>query len=203
MGLTDAARAYGTMEQGTLDLAPRSRFNFRLELLVKDTASSSLVFERIKSVSLPSISFDTQIANQYNQKRVVQTKINYGTCSVTFYDTYDNRFFDLIQSPYIKNYYHNGKGIENESQTISDNVITDTFSIGNKGYYLVDSDSPRYYIEEAKLSLLGPSENRKLYRMKNCMITDISGDNLDYSDSNPVEITVTFQPEYVDIIKTS
>lgn len=203
MGLTDAARAYGTMEQGTLDLAPRSRFNFRLELFLNRETDSRLLFERVKSVNLPNISFDTRIANQYNQKRVVQSKINYGPSTVTFYDTYDNDFANNVQKPYISNYYNNGNGIENQNQLIRDSVISDTFSIENKGYTLINSDKPRYYIAFVSITLLGPGNNTRIYRMKNCMITDINGDNLDYSDSNPVEITVSFQPEYVDIIDSN
>lgn len=199
MGLTDAANAYGTMEQGTLDLAPRSRFNFSLELFLNRETDNYFKFERIKSVNLPNISFDTQIANQYNQKRVIQKKINYGPTTITFYDTYNNDFVNNIQKPYISNYYNNGNGIENRNQLIRDSVISDTFSIENKGYTLINSDKPRYYIELIIIKLLGPGNNRRVYQMKNCMITDINGDNLDYSDSNPVEITVSFQPEYVDI----
>ena len=195
MGLTDAAKAYGTMEQGTLALAPRSRFNFRLEII---TANDSLLFERIKSVNLPNISFDTQIANQYNQKRVIQSKINYGQATVTFYDTYDNDFVNIIQKPYISNYYHNGKGISNSKQLYLPSVIGG-FDNEEKGYSLTSSNN-RYFIDKILIEILGPSDFARFYVMTNCMITDINGDNLDYSDSNPVEITATFQPEYVDII---
>lgn len=194
MGLTDAANAYGTMEQGTLDLAPRSRFNFRLEII---TANDSFLFERIKSVNLPNITFDTQIANQYNQKRVIQSKINYGQCTVTFYDTYDNDFVNNIQKPYISNYYHNGKGISNSEQLYLPSVIGG-FNNGEKGYTLT-SPNNRYFIDKILIEILGPGDFVRFYVMKNCMITDINGDNLDYSDSNPVEITATFQPEYIDI----
>lgn len=40
----------------------------------------------VKDVKLPSYTLDTAIKNQYNRKRIVQTKINYDPVQVTFHD---------------------------------------------------------------------------------------------------------------------
>ena len=40
----------------------------------------------VKSVKLPSFSFDTDIMNQYNRKRIIQSKIKYEPVDVTFHD---------------------------------------------------------------------------------------------------------------------
>lgn len=200
--ITSAANAYGTMEQGTLDLAPRSRFNYVVEIQRNGERSPDR-YERIRNVSLPNISYDTQIANQYNVKRVIQSRINYGPSTIVFYDTYDNDVLKKLVYPYNANYYHNGAGIQQNliglTEVYTNSVIPDNFD--NKlGYTLTDNDN-RYYIDSVRIHILGPAAAERVYVLKNCLITDISGDTLDYSDSQPVEISITFQPEKVDILE--
>jgi len=194
---------------------PRFKFNFKIEMQIANTQT---VFERVKSVVLPDINFDTQIVNQYNIRRVVQTRMNYGTCSIVFYDTLDNHFLNKVAIPYSKNYYHNGSGLEflpNSDSANTTSYITQGSTGINDfntsvGYTLTNGTTTnRYLIPKIIIQKVGPDRansdanalkaNESFYILTNCMITSISGDTLDYSDSQFIQHSVTFQPERVEI----
>lgn len=61
----------------------------------------------VKTVKLPSYTFQTQDYNQYNRKRVVQTKIKYDTVDITFHDDNDNMINNLWYR-YYTYYYGDG-----------------------------------------------------------------------------------------------
>lgn len=202
MGISYTNKVYGNL--GTLPIdqvmvkVPRFKFNFLLQIQLNDPRSI-IDFERVRSVTIPDISFDTKIVNQYNIKRVVQSKMNYGTCTVVFYDTYDSDFLKKIALPYTKNYYNNGQGTGIITDTSAKQVSTvaDTFS-GNTGLTATSREN-RYFIPEIRIKKVGPVGYDYYHIMKNCMITNIAGDTMDYSDSQPVQFTVTFQPERVEL----
>jgi hypothetical protein len=59
----------------------------------------------VKEIKLPSFKFQTQQFNQYNRKRIVQTKINYDPIDVTFHDDNGDTINSLWQAYY--SYYYN------------------------------------------------------------------------------------------------
>lgn len=59
----------------------------------------------VKSVKLPSFSIKTFDLNQYNRKRIIQTKINYENINITFHDDSNNvitKLWDAYYSYYFK-----------------------------------------------------------------------------------------------------
>jgi len=206
MGIGFLDKVYGNLgTTGTNQVmakVPRFKFNFLLQIQLADQPSM-IDFERVRSVTIPDISFDTKIVNQYNIKRVVQTKMNYGTCSVVFYDTYDSDFLQKIVLPYTRNYYNNGQGtgIISDASARQVSVEADTFS-GNIGLTTTSLQN-RYFIPEIRIKKVGPTLYNSFHIMKNCLITNIAGDTLDYGDSQPVQFTVTFQPERVEIFNNT
>ena len=207
MGISFSDKVYGNLGITTgnpvMFKIPRFKFNFLLQIQLADQPSM-INFERVRSVTIPDISFDTKIVNQYNIKRVVQTKMNYGTCSITFYDTYDSDFLRKIVLPYTRNHYNNGEGtsiITDSSTRLVSTVNVDNFS-GNIGLTPTSLEN-RYFIPEIRIKKVGPSDYDFYHIMKNCLITNIAGDTLDYGDSQPVQFTVTFQPERVEIFNNT
>lgn len=203
MGFYNNTKDYGSLEGGTgifPERLPRLKFNFVLEITLSESSKAEQ-FDRVKSATLPDITFDTQIVNQYNIKRVIQTKMNYGPCTVVFYDTYDNDFYNKIMLPYTKNYYNKNEGIfaTTSISAKTNSVIPDTFS-QDFGYKAVSDATNRYYIPQIIIAKVGSDGKRFSHIMSNCMITSISGDTLDYSDSQPIQYTVTFQPERVELV---
>jgi len=114
-----ADMAFGTVTDynRTLTDVPRLKFQFVVEFkttlgigsgdknyreMIKDL---SLV---VQSVELPSFQFDTQTLNQYNRKRIIQTKMNWNPISISFHDTRDNKWLNVWKE-YMKFHYKDGR----------------------------------------------------------------------------------------------
>jgi hypothetical protein len=170
---------------------PRLKYNFTLLLdLYND---STREFQRVSSASAASYSVDSTIMNQYNHKRVVQTRLNYDPITVSFYDTYDNQWHALMQS-YLGHYFNQGKGISltpNEgNSTVVPNFET------NFGF---TPNAIRNFFPQIRIIQNGYRDQYRNTVLVNPIITSIQGDTLDYSDSQPVKYTVTFQPESIQV----
>lgn len=61
----------------------------------------------VKDVKLPSYSIKTQQLNQYNRKRIVQTKISYDPVTITFHDDNFSKVTQMWEG-YYKYYYRDG-----------------------------------------------------------------------------------------------
>jgi len=59
----------------------------------------------VKDVKLPTFTFNTTQLNQYNRKRIIQTKIKYEPIDITFHDDNANQINKLWQAYYT--YYYN------------------------------------------------------------------------------------------------
>jgi hypothetical protein len=215
MSITLANQFYGTMDHGgdyinpsPMVLSPRLKFKYTVTFLGFDEFAFPL-----KSVSIPDITFDSKVVQQYNIKRVVQQKINYGQATMTLVDTFDNRFTDSIYIPYVSNYYNSGKGIsqpnissqkspvvavKNNTEVIlipaPDPVPEFSTSLG----YTAPLNSQRFNIPSIQITLDG-GPNPKVYTLHNCFFVSINNDTLDYADSQPVMYTLTIQPELITL----
>jgi hypothetical protein len=203
MSITVANQFYGSMDHGG-DLVNPSpmvsspRLKFKYTATFEGFESVNVPFP-LKSVTIPDISFETKVVQQYNIKRVVQQKINYGQATMTLVDTFDNRFTDNIYIPYVSNYYNNGKGISLPNTSIQPSqkspVIGDfSTTLG----YTAPSNTNRFNIPSIKIALDG-GPNPKVYTLHNCFFVTINNDTLDYEQSQPVMYTLTIQPELITI----
>lgn len=96
-GLRDYTHASRTFRTNAYELKPRFKFLFHVSFTINvqeipalkgafgdgDVSNLSLV---VKTVDLPKYNIATETLNQYNRKRVVQTKINYDPVTLTFHD---------------------------------------------------------------------------------------------------------------------
>lgn len=190
--LNKAQDVFRSDAEGTLDLIPRQRFNFTLSIEQTDITETYL---RVVSASIPSYSYDTMIANQYNKKRVIQSKINYDPVTVTFIDTFDNQFINFIER-YNKNYYNNNNGISTFVDVGSTSEVIDPQFTTEMGFN-VTSAANRYMIKNIKLVQEG--QKKRTWNLKNPIITSVQSDTLAYSDSSPTQFTVQFQPESTSV----
>ena len=190
--LNKAQDVFRSDAEGTLDLIPRQRFNFTLSIEQTDITETYL---RVVSASIPSYSYDTMIANQYNKKRVIQSKINYDPVTVTFIDTFDNQFINFIER-YNKNYYNNNNGISTFVDVGSTSEVIDPQFTTEMGFN-VTSATKRYMIKNIKLVQEG--QKKRTWNLKNPIITSVQSDTLAYSDSSPTQFTVQFQPESTSV----
>lgn len=87
----------------------------------------------VNSVKLPSYSFNTTQLNQYNRKRVIQTKIRYEPVSIVFHDDNGSMITKMWEA-YYKYYYGDGskpkvvfagnRGNDSAIQTGAGGVVT-------------------------------------------------------------------------------
>jgi hypothetical protein len=107
--LRDYQHAAKTFLSNGYELAPRNKFLFHvyfnvnlniptLKTALKDDVSKIGLL--VKTVKLPSFNISVDSMNQYNRKRLVQTKIDYQPCDITFHDDSG----DLIRNLWY-NYY--------------------------------------------------------------------------------------------------
>ena len=96
--LRDYTHASKTFRSNGYELAPRYKFlfhtffnmNFReipgLQNVFNSGADRNILSLAVKSVDLPKFQFDIETKNQYNRKRLIQTKINYEPVTITLHD---------------------------------------------------------------------------------------------------------------------
>ena len=112
-GLRDYTHASNTFVSGNYNLLPRFKFLFyvyfnvnlnipALKNLISGSSPLSTVGYLVKTAQLPSYEIDVQTLNQYNRKRLVQTKINYQPSQIVFND--DNS--DLIRNMWYQYYQY-------------------------------------------------------------------------------------------------
>ena len=93
--------AYSTQNDGgPLTAVPRQKFQFVIEFKSTVTTLQDQLDKLkliIRSAELPSWSFDSQTLNQYNRKRVIQTRANFQPVTITFMDTRDNKWQNVFK----------------------------------------------------------------------------------------------------------
>lgn len=104
--LRDYTHASKTFRTNSYQYSPKLKFLFHVYFDINeavypikqnDTNNLSLT---VKNVQLPTYNFDTHVMNQYNRKRIVQTKIKYDPIQIAFHD--DN--LNLVRNMWF-NYY--------------------------------------------------------------------------------------------------
>jgi hypothetical protein len=104
--LRDYTHASKTFRPNAYQYAPKFKFLFHVYFEINQSAYAVGLPQganfglAVKSVKLPSYNFDTHQLNQYNRKRIVQTKIKYDPVDINFHDDNGN----LIRNMWY-NYY--------------------------------------------------------------------------------------------------
>jgi hypothetical protein len=191
--LTDAMKWYNL---GGLKAA-RLKFHFKVEIFsAQYTAElqtpARLIFDAVRTIELPKYSIETEVANAWNVRQPIPTKINFEPISISFTDTLDNRF-----QTFIKNYMN----------IISGNFAPQTKSMrkGFDGFGIrmleTGKDCPidkivitRFYGADADRENLQTPSVVTLWRPK---IVDVQHDTLDYSVSEAITWQVSLRYESV------
>ena len=111
-GLRDYDHAAKTFRSSGYDLAPRNKFLFHVYFNLNTNipavanlvsgGKGSTIGLMVKSAQLPGYTIDVAQMNQYNRKRLVQTRINYNPAQIIFND--DNS--DLIRNMWYQYYQY-------------------------------------------------------------------------------------------------
>ena len=108
---THASKTFG-VSGGSYNLAPRNKFlfyvYFNLNTSIPAVANlvsggkSGVIGLMVKTAQLPSYQIDVGTMNQYNRKRLIQTKINYNPAQIVFNDDHS----DLIRNMWYQYYQY-------------------------------------------------------------------------------------------------
>ncbi len=144
----------------------------------------------VKTIDKPSIDFDIKEYNEYNRKRLVYEKINYGPVKITFYDVKENpvqQFFfaylKMINNNFLcKDYTHYNKKIVTNK---FDTDITDWGFSTDSNFRLIDKISIcEFYMDKMMV-----------YTLENPVIKSINFGTNKMGSFNANEINITFQYE--------
>jgi hypothetical protein len=108
--LRDYTHAAKTFRPNAYQYAPKFKFLFHVDFEINENAYAAGNLEganfglAVKTVKLPSYKFDTHTMNQYNRKRIVQTKIKYDPIDIQFHDDNGNIITKLWYNYYT--YYY-------------------------------------------------------------------------------------------------
>lgn len=230
-----AANAYGLNKSDLSNGTPRHKFEFFVKIkfntqlsefvraFLKDN-DQDIVHTMIKSITMPSMSIETEVLNQYNKKRISQSAISYNPISITFHDSVEGRTLRLWEM-YYEYYFKDGLANEkinagtdkptsffdafvgaftgtggttltrNPSEFTND-IIKDKF-VDNYGYNLRRVGNQKYLIEAIEIYQIhgGKFSRTDVIRPR---VTNFSHDTLDYEDSQGlVEMKLDFEYEGV------
>jgi hypothetical protein len=180
-GLRDYTHAAKTFRAGGYDLAPRNKFlfyvYFNLNTSIPAVANlvsggkSSTIGLMVKTAQLPGYTVDVQTMNQYNRKRLVQTKINYNPAQIVFNDDSNdlirNMWYQYYQYYYSDPTYKYGN-TPNQSGTLGQIQIPAV--LGGASYTANDTYSPSRGIQHWGLSGQGYN-NPSLQSLSTALLT--------------------------------
>lgn len=202
--LRDYTHASKTFKSGFYQNAPKFKFLFHVYFDINtnafeqaDTLKSNFGI-LVKSAKLPAFTFDTHQMNQYNRKRIVQTKIKYDPVDITFHDD-NNNLINSLWYRYYTYYYSDARNPKvvfsgarggkpatqsNAGGTEGPGTLAD---YNNRNQYddIIGSNNNWGYIGETNIPS-GP-DTRKLPFFKNITIFGLSQHNfIAYTLINPI-----------------
>ena len=179
---------------------PKNKFSFACALVPKDIVEISQrgayikgdienYIHLVKTVEPPKPSFDTEVVDQYNRRRVIQKKLHWEPITMTFHDDRNSLIYAMLVD-YMSFYYKDFQNTEAIDWTLD--TVTDLINQRDWGYR---ANGEKYYFHCICLAWTHGGRGTQV-RLMNPIITNIQYDTLDYSDgSTPLEISVTFEYE--------
>ena len=218
--LRDYTHASKTFKPGFYANAPKFKFLFNVYFDINPQAFESPTSQAnfgllVKTVKLPSFMMDTHQMNQYNRKRIVQTKIKYDPVDITFHDD-NNNLIASMWYRYYTYYYKDGTkpkvvfkgnrgggsssqvtgGGGNASPTLADYNSRTTYSpsiTGNDDWGYIgetgvpSSPNPVKIPFFKNITVFGFNQHNFLaYTLINPIITRFGHDTYDYADGGGI-----------------
>lgn len=171
----------------------------------------------IKNVTMPSFSIDAQEMNQYNRKRIIQTKIKNKPVTINFHDVMGGLTLSIWRMNYM--YYFND-GLDNlsfksswianppwdlnfdlssllEPQVAADEFFSSGTNFTGLKSFGYSGPVMRYLFKKIEIFQISGGKFTKV-SLFNPTITDFDGGQMDYSSSDPAELSYTFDYEWAE-----
>lgn len=148
-----------------------------------------------KQIDRPKITFDTEVLNQYNKKRVIQKRVEYEPVSFTFHDTVDNKVFNLFED-YFRYYY--GDPRQGSATDWSWDVMASEMWQGQTGWGFIPpvGTNASFFFSHIELYTFYGGEYAR-WDIINPKVKSFSPSNMEFSDSQGAEIQMSFEYEGV------
>jgi hypothetical protein len=222
--LRDFTHASKTFRVNNFENAPKLKFLFHVNFEINTEALANCPSANwglaVKSIKLPTFTMTTHEMNQYNRKRIVQSKIKYEPVDITFHDdagtAQNGGMIRNLWKLYYQYYYSDSK---NPKIMIASKAVNSDSSKGsgynNRTQYdkSITGDENWGYSGEASKSMPGlvkvpffksirifgfNQHNYVTYVLVNPMITRFGHDTYNYAEGNgTMENTMTLDYETV------
>lgn len=221
-GLSDYSHAAKTFRANGYQYAPRSKYLFHVFFTINtayvpalrnnfsDNQEMATVGLMVKNIQLPNYQMSVETMNQYNRKRLVQTKIDYQPVQVEFHDDGGDLIRDLWYS-YYSYYYkdpsqkydnlspnngnlgplvgtpngfnYNARDIYDNTRTVNDwGYVGESYTDG-KDIFSVDRPGKMPFFRDIRI--FGLDQHKwSSYVLINPMITEWQHDTYDYSQGS-------------------
>lgn len=232
--LKDYTHGSKTFRANGYELAPKYKYLFYVRFSLNTVGipalaqlfppgASNEIGLVVKSADLPSYQFEVDTMNQYNRKRLVQTKINYQPVTMRFHDDGSNLITNMWYnyfSYYYKDPSHKYQNVPNTAGTAGDlgGLTQSRADYNNRDTYAPYRDQndwgyvgesysdatgaipsggkPRFFND---ITIYGMNQQKfSQYTLINPIISDWKHDTYDYNEANgTMEHTMTIQYETV------
>ena len=233
-GLKDYSHASKVFRSNGYELAPRQKFLFHvyfnlntaqvpvLKNIFPSTSNGQTVLGiLVKNIQLPSYQMSVETLNQYNRKRLVQSKIDYQPVKIELHDDGGDNIRNMWYNYF--SYYYKDPSQKYDNMTTTNGSIGSTYTtpvgfdynsrdiyannrnINDWGYigesysdgYSANSGSKPAFFKDIRI--YGFDQHKfAAYVLINPMITDFGHDTYDYSQGNGImQHTMTIRYETV------
>lgn len=152
-------------------------------------------FPLVKSITMPSIGVESEIFNEYNRKRISQTKLKFDPIDIVFHDVANGNTLKLWQM-YYQYYFADGRYDKPKSATDAPVNPTD-FDARNFGYNLSQVEDLRYLYKSIEIYQLSGGYFNKV-TLYNPRIVDFKQDTMSYEKNNLIEVNYTIDYEWAE-----
>lgn len=217
--LADFTHASELYIKNNYRLAPNTKFLYHTVFNINQSALSKVgsslksylngteINMLCKSAELPSFNMQTDTKNQYNRKKVVQTRLNYSPVRFRFHDDRAGVTTALWEA-YYRYYYKDGTYSKINSLSQPDNVTnksfptTDLYSSGEMYRYGFDNShkTNKPFFNSITTNVLSGDNGRSVYTsytLVNPIISEWSHDETDQESSQFLESTMAIEYEAV------
>ena len=228
--LRDYTHASKTFRPNAYQYAPKFKFLFHVYFEINPSAYAVGLPQgvnfglAVKSVKLPSYTFDTHTLNQYNRKRIIQTKIKYDPIDINFHDDNGNSIRNMWYNYYTYYYKDASKPVVSISgrQALTSGAGPNNTTYNKRNIYAqsITGDTDWGYIGETSdtsnssaetstgqtkvpffknVTVFGFNQHKYVaYTLINPIITRFAHDTYNYAEGNgTMENTMTLDYETV------
>lgn len=227
--LRDYTHASKTFRSDSYANAPKLKFLFHTYFNINTEAYPNAGQQNlgilVQEIKLPSYRFATTVLNQYNRKRIIQSKVNYEPINITFFDdnknsvnkmwySYFTYYYKDATNPAVKTAGSRGSGryIDPNSNTAKAtdadydvrNIYTDDITGKDSWGYIGETNVPYGTQSQKKpffkdIRIFGFNQHDFMaYILVNPIITNFSHDTYNYAESSGImKNTMTIDYETV------